>query len=391
MSAIDLILDKTLKGERLQLEDTITLFESNEIEKMGAAADIIMKRWHPEPVTTFVIGRNINYTNVCDVYCRFCAFYRRPGSEEGYVLPDETIYQKIAETMSVNGTEILMQGGTNPNLPFSYYTDILRGIKQRFPEITMHSFSPAEIMKMVEVSGLPLEQVMREIHAAGLDSLPGGGAEILDDRTRRKISRLKGSWREWMDVMQTAHRIGMNTTATMVIGLGESMEERALHLLRVREAQDECIANKYDSEGFLAFISWTFQPDNTNLKLDRQTPEEYLKTVAISRLVLDNIKNFQSSWVTMGPEVGKLSLQYGCNDFGSTMIEENVVSSAGATYKVNIESITQLIREAGKIPAQRNTRYDILRTFEDANAKIDNDFCDAELEASYRVLFGIMG
>lgn len=374
MSAVDLILDKALKGERLQLEDTVTLFESNEIEKMGAAADIIMKRWHPEPVTTFVIGRNINYTNVCDVYCRFCAFYRRPGSEEGYVLPDEVIYQKIAETMSVNGTEILMQGGTNPNLPFSYYTDILRGIKQRFPEITMHSFSPAEIMKMVEVSGLPLEQVMREIHAAGLDSLPGGGAEILDDRTRRKISRLKGSWREWMDVMQTAHRIGMNTTATMVIGLGESMEERALHLLRVREAQDECIANKYDSEGFLAFISWTFQPDNTNLKLDRQTPEEYLKTVAISRLVLDNIKNFQSSWVTMGPEVGKLSLQYGCNDFGSTMIEENVVSSAGATYKVNIESITQIIREAGKIPAQRNTRYDILRTFEDASAKIDNDF-----------------
>jgi cyclic dehypoxanthinyl futalosine synthase len=374
MSAIDLILDKALRGERLQLEDTIRLFESNEIEKMGAAANTIMERWHPDPMATFVIGRNINYTNVCDVFCRFCAFYRRPGSDEGYVLPDETIYQKIAETIAVNGTEILMQGGVNPDLPFSYYTDILRGIKQRFPEITMHSFSPAEIMKMKEISGLSLEEVLREIHAAGLDSLPGGGAEILDDRTRRKISRLKGSWREWMDVMQTAHKVGMNTTATMVIGLGESMEERALHLLRVREAQDECIANKYDSEGFLAFISWTFQPDNTNLKLDRQTPEEYLKTVAISRLVLDNIKNFQSSWVTMGPDVGKLSLQYGCNDFGSTMIEENVVSSAGATYKVNIESITQLIREAGKIPAQRNTRYDILRVFDDANAKIDNDF-----------------
>lgn len=374
MSAIDLILDKALRGERLQLEDTIRLFESNEIEKMGAAANTIMERWHPDPMATFVIGRNINYTNVCDVYCRFCAFYRRPGSDEGYVLPDETIYQKISETIAVNGTEILMQGGTNPNLPFSYYTDLLRGIKQRFPEITMHSFSPAEIMKMKEVSGLSLEQVVREIHAAGLDSLPGGGAEILDDRTRRKISRLKGSWRDWMDVMQMAHKVGMNTTATMVIGLGESMEERALHLLRVREAQDECIANKYDSEGFLAFISWTFQPDNTNLKLDRQSPEEYLKTVAISRLVLDNIKNFQSSWVTMGPEVGKLSLQYGCNDFGSTMIEENVVSSAGATYKVNIESITQLIREAGKIPAQRNTKYEILRVFDDANAKIDNDF-----------------
>lgn len=374
MSAIDLILDKALRGDRLGLEDTVRLFESNEIEKMGAAADIIMKRWHPDPLATFVIGRNINYTNVCDVYCRFCAFYRRPGSDEGYVLPDEVIFQKIAETIGVNGTEILMQGGVNPNLPFNYYTDLLRGIKQRFPEITMHSFSPAEIMKMKEISGLSLEEVIREIHTAGLDSLPGGGAEILDDRTRRRISRLKGSWRDWMDVMQTAHKVGMNTTATMVIGLGETLEERALHLLRVREAQDECIANKYDSEGFLAFISWTFQPDNTNLKLERQTPEEYLKTVAISRLVLDNIKNFQSSWVTMGPEVGKLSLQYGCNDFGSTMIEENVVSSAGATHKVNIESITQLIREAGKIPAQRNTRYDILRVFDDANAKIDNDF-----------------
>ncbi|KAF4325409.1 hypothetical protein G195_000883 [Phytophthora kernoviae 00238/432] len=297
-----------------------------------------------------------------------------PGSEEGYVLPDEVIFQKIKETEDVNGTEILMQGGTNPNLPFSYYTDLLKAIKERFPNITMHSFSPAEIMKMVEVSdGLTLEEVVRAIHEAGLDSLPGGGAEILDDRTRRKISRLKGSWRDWMDVMQTAHRIGMNTTATMVIGLGETMEERALHLLRVREAQDECIANKYDSEGFLAFIPWTFQPDNTNLKLERQTPEEYLKTVAISRLVLDNIKNIQSSWVTMGPEVGKKSLEFGCNDFGSTMIEENVVSAAGATYKVNISSITQLIRESGYIPAQRNTRYDILRTFDEENA-IHEDF-----------------
>lgn len=374
MSGIDRILDKALGGERLNLEDTIALFESNEIEKMGAAANVIMERWHPDPVTTFVIGRNINYTNICDVYCRFCAFYRSPKSGEGYVLPDETIYEKIAETISVGGTEILMQGGTNPNLPFSYYTDLLRGIKSRFPEITMHSFSPAEIMKMKEVSGLTLEETVRQIHEAGLDSLPGGGAEILDDRTRSKISRLKGSWRDWMDVMQTAHRIGMNTTATMVIGLGESMEERALHLMRVRDAQDECLRNGYDSEGFLAFISWTFQPDNTNLKLDRQTPEEYLKTVAISRLALDNIKNFQSSWVTMGPEIGKLSLQYGCNDFGSTMIEENVVSSAGATYKVNIESILKIIREAGKIPAQRNTRYDILRVFDDENAKIDNDF-----------------
>lgn len=375
MAVIDHILDKALQGQRLDVEDTIALFESNEIEKIGRVANIIMERMHPEPITTFVIGRNVNYTNICDVYCRFCAFYRRPGSDEGYVLPDEVIFQKIQETIDVGGTEILMQGGTNPNLPFSYYTNLLKAIKERFPEITMHSFSPAEIVKMKEVSdGLSLEEVIRQIHEAGLDSLPGGGAEILDDRTRRKISRLKGSWRDWMDVMQTAHRIGMNTTATMVIGLGESMEERALHLMRVRDAQDECVQNGYDSEGFLAFIPWTFQPDNTNLKLERQTPEEYLKTVAISRIVLDNIKNIQSSWVTMGPEIGKLSLRYGCNDFGSTMIEENVVSSAGATYKVNIESILSIIREAGKIPAQRNTKYDILRVFDDEAASIERDF-----------------
>ncbi|MEK5259025.1 cyclic dehypoxanthinyl futalosine synthase [Paenibacillus sp. FSL L8-0663] len=373
MSVIDHILDKALRGERLNLEDTVALFESDEVEKIGHAANKVMNRMHPDPVKTFVIGRNINYTNVCDVYCRFCAFYRRPGSDEGYVLPDEVIFQKIKETQEVGGTEILMQGGVNPNLPFSYYTDLLKGIKERFPDITMHSFSPAEIHKMKEKSGLSMEETIRAIHEAGLDSLPGGGGEILDDRTRRKISRLKGSWRDWMDVMQTAHKVGMNTTATMVIGFGELMEERALHLLRVRDAQDECIENKYNSEGFLAFIPWTFQPDNTNLKKERQTPEEYLKTVAISRLVLDNIKHIQSSWVTMGPEIGKKSLYYGCDDFGSTMIEENVVSAAGATYKVNIESILQLICETGHIPAQRNTRYDIIRTFDSASS-IEHDF-----------------
>ncbi|MCS7462750.1 dehypoxanthine futalosine cyclase [Paenibacillus doosanensis] len=374
MSSIDRILDSALAGNRIGLEDCIRLYESDEIEKMGHVANQIMLRHHPEPITTFVIGRNINYTNICDVYCRFCAFYRSPGSKEGYVLPDETIFQKIQETLDVNGTEILMQGGTNPNLPFSYYTNLLREIKKRF-NITMHSFSPAEIMKMKEVSeGLTLEEVVRELHAAGLDSLPGGGGEILDDRTRRKISRLKGSWRDWMDVMQTAHRVGMSTTATMVIGFGESMEERALHLLRVRDAQDECIANKWNSPGFLAFISWTFQPDNTNLKADKLGPEDYLKNVAISRIMLDNIPNFQSSWVTMGPEVGKRSLHFGCNDFGSTMIEENVVSAAGTTHKVNIGSTLDIIREAGKIPAQRNTRYEILRVFDDVDEKVDNDF-----------------
>jgi cyclic dehypoxanthinyl futalosine synthase len=374
MSLIDHILDRAASGNRISLEDCIHLYESDQIEKMGRVANQIMLKHHPDPITTFVIGRNVNYTNICDVYCRFCAFYRAPGSKEGYVLPDETIFQKIQETIDVGGTEILMQGGVNPDLPFTYYTNILREIKKRF-DITMHSFSPAEIMKMKDLSGgLTMEEVMRELNMAGLDSLPGGGGEILDDRTRSKISKLKGSWRDWINVMETAHKIGMNTTATMVIGFGESMEERALHLLRVRDSQDNCIANGYKSKGYLAFISWLFQPDNTNLKAEKLTPEDYLKNVAISRIMLDNIPNFQSSWVTMGPEVGKKSLHFGCNDFGSTMIEENVVSAAGTTHKVNISSTLDIIREAGKIPAKRNTRYEILKVYDDVNAKVENDF-----------------
>lgn len=374
MKPIDRILNKAQAGGRIDVEECITLFESDQIEKIGDTANQIMKKWHPDPITTFVIGRNINYTNICDVYCRFCAFYRPPGSAEGYVLPDETIFQKIQETLDVDGTEILMQGGTNPNLPFSYYTNILREIKKRF-DITMHSFSPAEIMKMKDVSGgLSLEEIVRQLHEAGLDSLPGGGAEILDDRTRRKISKLKGSWRDWMDVMQTAHKLGMHTTGTMVIGFGESMEERALHMLRIRDAQDDVLLQKLNTPGFLAFIPWTFQPDNTNMKAEKVTPEEYLKTLAISRIMLDNVPNFQSSWVTMGPEVGKQTLSYGCNDFGSTMIEENVVSAAGTTHKVNVSSTLDIIRQAGKIPAQRNTKYQILRVFDDENVKIDRDF-----------------
>lgn len=375
MSIIDGILEKALRGERLGMEDGLRLFDSDEIEKIGRAAHAIKLRWHPAPQTTFVIGRNVNYTNVCDVYCKFCAFYRAPGSTEGYVLPNEVIFQKIAETVAVGGTEILMQGGTNPNLPFSYYTSLLCEIKVKFPQITMHSFSPAEIRKMVEVSGEDLLHVLTALHEAGLDSLPGGGAEILDNRTRKRISRLKGTWEEWIEVMSTAHRIGMNTTATMVIGLGESMEERVLHLLRVRDAQDHCLHMRYASAGFLAFIVWTFQPENTNMPaVQRQTPEQYLKTLAIARLMLDNIPNFQSSWVTMGTEVGKQSLFYGCNDFGSTMMEENVVSAAGTTYKVNIALLLQLIREVGHVPVQRNTRYEVVRRFDDPHETVTQDF-----------------
>lgn len=374
MSAIDRILDKAVAGHRISLEEGTLLFESDQIEKIGHAANQIMQKIHPDPITTFVIGRNINYTNVCDVYCRFCAFYRPPGSEEGYVLPNEEIFAKIKELEEVGGTEILMQGGVNPNLPFEYYLNLLREIKRQFPKIDVHSLSTVEIRKIKELSGLATyEEVLMKLREAGLDSLPGAGAEMLVDRIRKKISRLKGSWQEWVDIHQAAHRVGMHSTATMVIGFGETMEERALHIARIRDAQDACLLGGYPTPGFLAFIVWTFQPDNTNLKAERVPSEEYLKTLAIARIMLDNVQNFQSSWVTMGPDIGKLSLSYGCNDFGSTMMEENVVSAAACTHKVNIELILQLIREAGKIPAQRNTRYDILRTF-DEDFKVEKDF-----------------
>lgn len=372
MSHIDRILDKAIRGERVSLEEGTMLFESDEIEKIGDAANQVMQRVHPEPITTFVIGRNINYTNFCNVFCTFCAFYRPPGHEEGYVLPDEEIYQKIQETIDVGGTEILMQGGVNPDLPLDYYLSLLENIKRRYP-IHMHSFSTVEIEEMKKQSGQSYEALLIQLREAGLDSLPGAGAEMLVDRIRKRISRNKGSWQEWMDIHKAAHRIGMHTTATMVIGFGETSEERALHIARIRDGQDECLRNGYPTPGFLAFIPWTFQSENTNLKRDKVPPEEYLKTLAISRIMLDNVRNFQASWVTMGPEVGKLSLSYGCNDFGSTMMEENVVSAAACTHKVNTNLILELIRETGKIPAQRNTNYDILRVFEPGEV-VTNDF-----------------
>jgi cyclic dehypoxanthinyl futalosine synthase len=354
---IETILDKALAGERLSLEDGIALYESNDLVKLGAAAKQVMQRLHPDNIVSFVVNRNINYTNVCDTYCRFCAFYRPEGHAEAYVLSDEVIFKKIEETLAIGGegSEILMQGGTHPGLPFSYYTDLLRKIKSRY-DITMHSFSAAEVWKMVEVSGLSLEEVIRQLKEAGLDSIPGGGAEILDDRTRMRISKLKESWVKWMEVHDTAHRLGMNTTATMVIGFGETYGERILHMLRVRDQQDK-------TGGFTAFIPWTYQPDNTALKGTRATAAEYLKTVAISRLMLDNVKNLQASWVTMGPKIGQISLEFGCNDMGSTMIEENVVSAAGATHSMDKEGLIRVIRDAGRIPARRNTYYKIMETF----------------------------
>lgn len=366
MSQIDEILDRAIQGQRLNLEDGIKLFESDELEKIGNAANKIKKRLHPENYVTFVIGRNINYSNICDTCCRFCAFYKKPGEEGGYILPTETILEKIKEMKEFGGTEVLMQGGNHPTLPFEFYINLLKDIKKEFPDVHMHSFSPSEIMKMKEVSGLSLEETLKQIHEAGLDSLPGAGAEILDDRTRNKISKLKISWQEWIEIMVTANNVGLPTTGTMVIGFGESMEERVLHLIRLRDAQDK-------SKGFSAFIPWIFQPDNTNMKAEKVSSEEYLKTVAISRLMLDNIPNIQASWVTVGAETGKKSLSFGANDFGSTMMEENVVSAAGTSNKINTNQILELIDETGYLPAQRNTKYEILHIF-NKGERIQNDF-----------------
>jgi len=358
---VDAVIDRALQGEPLSLEDGLVLYESNDLITLGAGAKQMMHKHVPGNIGTFVVNRNINYTNVCDTYCRFCAFYRTEKDADAYVLDNETIFKKIEETIELNegqrGAEILMQGGTHPNLPFSYYIDLLRAIKTRFPEITMHSFSAAEIWKMVQMSnGLSLEDVLRQLKEAGLDSIPGGGAEILDDRTRMRISKLKESWQKWMEVHDAWHRLGGKSTATMVIGFGETIEERLMHFIRVREQQAK-------TNGFTAYISWTFQPDNTNLKGERITAVEYLKNLAISRLMVNNIRNFQSSWVTMGPKVGTAALEFGCNDMGSTMMEENVVSAAGAHNRMNKDELVRAIQSTGRTAAQRDTQYNILKVF----------------------------
>ncbi|MBC9783154.1 dehypoxanthine futalosine cyclase [Heliobacterium chlorum] len=348
-------LQKALQGQRLTLEDGLVLFHEAELLPLGAVAREISTRLHPENRVTFVIDRNINYTNICTTGCRFCAFYRSPGHPEGYVLPKEEIFHKIEETVAVGGTQILMQGGIHPELGIEYYEDLLQAIKGRFP-IHIHSFSPPEIAHIAEKSGLTIDEVIARLHEAGLDSIPGGGAEILDDRVRHYISPRKIGWRLWMDVMQAAHRQGLKTTATMMYGSVETPEERIMHMIRVREAQDE-------TGGFTAFIPWSFQPANTALGGSASTGVEYVKILALSRLMLDNVPNIQASWVTQGAKMAQVALQFGANDFGGTMLEENVVRAAGVVNRVPLDEIVRCIRETGKEPVQRDTLYRILREF----------------------------
>jgi cyclic dehypoxanthinyl futalosine synthase len=355
MTDTERFLHKAMEGGRLTPEEGLDILENADLLSLGAAAGAVRKRLHPENTVTFIIDRNINYTNVCLCRCSFCAFWRDPGDTEAYVISEEELFNKIEETVEAGGTELLIQGGLHPDLGLEYYINMLRSVKERF-NIHIHSFSPPEIVHMARSSGQTTAAVLSALKEAGLDSLPGGGAEILASRVRKAISPNKISWQEWMEVMHQAHRLGMNTTATMMFGHLETPAERIKHMVRVREAQDL-------TGGFTAFIPWSFQPGNTALGGVRSTGTDYLRTLASARIMLDNVPNLQASWVTQGAKLAQVALCFGANDFGSTMLEENVVRAAGVTYRVALEEIIICIRDAGYTPAQRATDYRIIRTF----------------------------
>lgn len=336
----------------MKREEALDLFASDDLVGIGMAADSVRRRLHPEGVVTYIIDRNINYTNFCTEYCSFCAFYRPMGHKEGYILPKEVIFDKIQETLDLGGTGLLMQGGLHPDLKIEWYEDLFRSIKARYA-IHLHCLSAPEITNIAEVSGLSLRDTIARLRDSGLDSIPGGGAEILDDEVRHRISRLKCGTNDWMDVHRTAHQLGMRTTATMMFGCGETIEQRMNHFDLVRNLQEE-------TGGFTAFIPWSFQRENNSLGRfvkEEATGVEYLKTLAISRLYLENFLNVQSSWVTQGLKTCQVGLRFGGNDVGSIMIEENVVSQSGARNHASEEDLRRIIRDAGFVPKQRDTLY----------------------------------
>jgi cyclic dehypoxanthinyl futalosine synthase len=354
------VLEKAVAGERLTPADGLKLMESHDLVALGQAADAVARRLHPEPFRTYNIDRNINYTNACTAVCDFCAFYRPPKHDEVYVLPRDVLLNKVAETVAVGGDQILMQGGLHPTLTLEWYEELLRDIKQHFPQVNIHGFSPPEIHHFTKISKRPLREVLTRLKAAGLGSLPGGGGEILVDRVREEITRGKVLSDDWLNVCRVWHELGGKSSATMMFGHVETLAERIEHFERVRQLQDE-------TGGISAFISWTFQPENTALShIPPAGAFEYLKTQAISRLYLDNIPNIQSSWVTQGEKIGQIALFFGANDMGSLMLEENVVSSAGTVHHLSLESIRRCIREAGYIPRQRNVFYQYIDKYDEA-------------------------
>jgi cyclic dehypoxanthinyl futalosine synthase len=347
------IIKKVYNGKRLNLEEGISLFQNLDLLELGKLANFIRQKLHPDNIVTYIIDRNINYTNICISRCKFCAYYRDKESKEAFLLSWEELKNKIEELITLGGRQILLQGGLHPDLSFDYYEDMLRKIKQNFPFIHIHGFSPPEIIYFAKKFKLKLIDVIKKLVNTGLDTIPGGGAEILNDNIRKKISPNKCTAWEWLEVMRTAHKLGIKTTATMVFGHIESIEDRIKHLILLRSLQDE-------TKGFTAFIPWTYQSANTKLGGNTVGGYEYLKTLAISRLVLDNFKNIQASWVTQGPKIAQLALSFGANDMGSIMIEENVVKAAGAKYQLNKDEILKLIESAGFKPIQRNTYYQFL-------------------------------
>lgn len=347
------LLDKAVAGERLTPAEGVELLRSRDLAKIGRAADAVTQRLHPENYRTYNIDRNINYTNVCTAVCDFCAFYRGPKSNEGWVLPREELLQKVEEMVSLGGDQILLQGGLHPDYQLEWYEELLGDIKSRCPTVNVHGFSPPELHHFTKVFKLPIRSVLERLKEAGLGSIPGGGAEILVDRVRREITRGKVMTDDWLNVMRVWHELGGVSSATMMFGHAETLEERIEHLERLRNAQDE-------TGGYTAFICWTFQPDNTDMKdLSPAGSFEYLKTQAVSRLYLDNFANIQSSWVTQGKRIGQLAMLFGANDMGSLMIEENVVAEAGTVHYLSLREIRDSISELGFIPRQRNVRYEL--------------------------------
>jgi cyclic dehypoxanthinyl futalosine synthase len=358
MPTIQSLADSVRAGSRLSADDALALYHHAPLPLLGALADEVRARKHPDGIVTYIIDRNVNYTNICVAKCNFCAFYREVGSPDGYVLGFDELFRKIDETIAVGGVQLLLQGGHNPDLPLSWYEDLFRAVKDRYPTFKLHALSPPEVIHLSRLSQLPVPAIIDRLVAAGLDSIPGGGAEILVDRVRKLLHcDGKATSDEWLDVMRHAHRAGLRTTATMMYGTVETDAERIEHMMRLRDLQDE-------TGGFTAFITWSFQPDHTELGAERRIAEatgvDYLRTLALSRIVLDNFDNLQASWVTQGGKVGQLSLAYGANDMGSVMIEENVVRAAGASYCMDELEIVRNIEDAGFQAKRRSMHYDIL-------------------------------
>jgi cyclic dehypoxanthinyl futalosine synthase len=375
---MDDLARKVLNGERVTPAEALDLYRHAPTHLLGRLADTVRARKHPEPIVTYIIDRNVNYTNVCVARCNFCAFYREVGAPDGYVLGFDEILRKIEETIAVGGNQLLLQGGHNPDLPIEWYEDLFRSVKARYPEFKLHALSPPEVIHISRLTQIPVPAVIERLVAAGLDSIPGGGAEILVDRVRQLLHCYgKASADEWIDVMRHAHRAGLRTTATMMYGTVETDAERIEHLMRLRDLQDE-------TGGFTAFITWSFQPEHTARGGYEATGVEYLRTLAIARIFLDNFENLQASWVTQGGKVGQLSLAFGANDMGSVMIEENVVRAAGASYCMDEVEIVENIEDAGFAAKRRNMHYEILgdpiyrerevpRMLELATARADGD------------------